>query len=61
VREGHTGMQQTAAEGILFAPQIGLAFRMWLLMGRFACRNAGTAPHPPKYDPQSNNPTSSYA
>ena len=42
-------------------PQTGLAFHVWLLLGRFACRNAGTAPHPPKYDPWSNNQTSSYA
>jgi len=31
--EGHTGMQQTAAESTLFAQQTGLAFHRWPFLG----------------------------
>jgi len=31
--EGHTGMQQTAAESTLFARQTGLAFHRWPFLG----------------------------
>ena len=40
MREGHTGMQQTAALSTLFAPQTGLAFHVWLFLGGFARSNA---------------------
>ena len=73
MREGRTGMQQTAAESALFARQTGLAFHAWL----FLCgvykqewragwifsieRNTFEARDcPPRYDPRSNNQTSAY-
>ena len=33
MREGRTGMQQTAAESTLFAQQAELAFHAWLFLG----------------------------
>jgi len=39
MREGCTGMQQTAAESALFARQTRLVFRTWLFLGRVTCRN----------------------
>jgi len=33
MREGRTGMQQTADESALFAWQTGVAFRTWLFLG----------------------------
>jgi len=41
MREGRTGMQQTADESALFARQTGLAFHAWLFQGGvYARRNA---------------------
>jgi len=33
MREGRTGVQQTATESALFARQVELAFHMWLFLG----------------------------
>jgi len=68
--EGHTGMQQTADESALFAPQTGLAFHAWLFLDGVTHRNACTgwvfpierntfnsACCPLRYDLRSNNQT----